>query len=128
MQWLSVAADVIGVLGGVFALLAWLQSRRVSKELEAERQRKDKRIRVVLSYRTKELELPVEMRRAEFTRAELLGRLGMIPMKAKGKRFTLTYLNSAEFLRQLNEISNGKNGTTFSIPCKKQEFDQFDIK
>lgn len=126
-QVISAFADIIGILGGVFALFAWLQSRQVSKDIEAEKQRKDKKIRVVLSYGANEVELPVEMRRGEFTRAEILGRLGMIPMKAKSSRFGLTYLNTPEFLRRVNEIADGDNATTLSIPCKKEEFDQFDL-
>ena len=93
-SWLTLGniADILGVLGGIAAFFAWLQSRKVSEELEAERQRKDKKIRVILSYGADELELPVEMRRGEFTRAEILGRIGMIPMKTAGKRFELTRL------------------------------------
>jgi hypothetical protein len=127
MQWLSLLADVIGILGGIFALFAWLQSREVSKQLAAERHRKDKKIRVVLSYGGDELELPVEIRRADFTRAEILGRLGMIPMKEKGQRFVLTHLNTPEFLRRINEIADGSEASTLSIPCTREEFKQFDL-
>ena len=127
MQWLSLASDIVGVLGGVFALFAWIQSRRVSKQLEAEQQRKDKKIRVVLSYGGDELELPVEMRRGEFTRAEVLGRIGMIPMKVAGKRFELKHLNTDEFLRRVNEITDGSEATALVIPCAKAEFEQFEI-
>ncbi len=59
--------------------------------------------------------------------AEILGRIGMIPVKDKGERFKLTHLNTREFLRRVNEIVEGDNDTTLSIPCAKDEFEQFDI-
>jgi hypothetical protein len=37
MQTISYIADVIGILGGFFALFAWLQTRRLWKELHRER-------------------------------------------------------------------------------------------
>jgi len=127
MQWVSWIADAIGILGGIFALFAWLQSRKVSSALEAEKQRKDKKVRIILSYSGDKLELPVELRRGEFTRAEILGRLGMIPMNEKGKRFELRYLNTPEFLRRINEISDGNQESVLTIPCSKEEFSQFSI-
>jgi len=60
--------------------------------------------------------------RAEITRAEILGRLGMILMKLRGCRF------SPEFLRRLNEIIQGSEDTVLTIPCTQQEFEQFDLK
>jgi hypothetical protein len=126
MQWLSLASDVIGVLGGIFALFAWLQSRRVSKELEAERQHKEKKVRIVLGYGAEKLELPMEMRRSEFSRAEILGRLGMLPTD-DGKRFSLSYLSTAEFLKSINEINIGESDDTLLIPCTQDEFRQFKV-
>jgi hypothetical protein len=126
MQWLSNAADVIGILGGIFAFFAWLQSRRVSKALEAERERKEKKIRVILCYDGEKLELPTEMRRSEFSRAELLGRLGMLPTE-NGKRFSLSYLNTAEFLKSINEINSGYGDDTMLIPCTYGEIRQFQV-
>lgn len=124
--WLSIGsiADILGILGAIAAFLAWIQSRKVSKELDKERQRKDKKIRVVLCHDDATLELPMEMRRAEFTRAELLGRLGMLPTE-NGKRFSLGYLNTAEFLNRLNEINMGNENDILLIPCTVEEFKQF---
>ena len=127
MDGLSVVADVISILGGIFAFFAWLQSRKVGRELEKERQRKDKKVRVVLSHGAKELELPVEIRRSELTRAEILGRLGMIPMKQKGDRFELKFLNTPEFLRRVSEIIGSESESTLTIPCSREEFSQFEI-
>lgn len=73
------------------------------------------------------LELPIELRRAELTRAEVLGRIGMIPMKSKGQRFTLNYLSTREFLIQINQILEGNGDSILTIPCSEIEFQQFDL-
>lgn len=64
----------------------------------------EQKITVILNHGAKKLELPVEMRRSEFSRAEILGRIGMIPTTEKGKRFSLKYTNTREFLQQINQI------------------------
>lgn len=122
MEWLSGTADSIGILGALFALLAWLQSRRVRQHLEREQQRQNRKVIVVLQHGGERLELPVELRRAEVTRAEILGRLGMI---RSGQRFDLAYLNNADFLRQINAIIDGSGDALVTIPCTKEEFEQF---
>jgi len=128
---LSFVADVIGVVGATFALLAWLQSRETNKRLEAEKQRKQQRVNVVLRNGAEHITLPVQMRREELSRAELLGRLGMIPVKdqlpTEQKRFSLPYLNTAEFFQQLNNAIEGDGEQSISISCTDMEFDQFDL-
>lgn len=77
-------------------------------------------------------ELPVDIRRTELTRSELLGRLGMVPVKKdeKGneqKRFSISYLNSKEFFERLSQLVLGTGSDALVIPCKKEEYEQFDI-
>lgn len=127
MEPLSLIADIIGVLGAVFALFAWLQARRVRQELEREKARQNHRVKIILQSNTHKIELPFELRRAETTRAEILGRIGMIPMKEKGKRFTLEYTNTRDFLRQVNEIIDADGATLLIISCTEAELDQFDM-
>lgn len=81
-----------------------------------------------MRYGADEIQLPVELRGAKTTRAEILGRLGMIPMKQSGSRFSVAFLNTPEFLRRLNEIIQGGEGTVLTIPCTQKEFEQFDLK
>lgn len=127
MDWLNNLGVAASVLGAVFALMAWLKARKVQKELETEKARQNKRITVTLQHGSQKLELPVELRRAELTRAEVLGRLGMIPMKIKGRRFSLGYLNRPEFLQQINQIIDGNRDAVLTIPCTGEEFEQFDL-
>jgi len=48
MQWLSQAADIIGILGAIFSLFAWLQTRNLRQELDKEKARQNKKVTVVL--------------------------------------------------------------------------------
>lgn len=63
-------------------------------------------------------------RRADFVRSEILGYLGMIPMKVKGQRYALDYLNAPEFSRRINETDGD---SVLTIPCREDEIAQFDI-
>lgn len=127
MQWLGWIADVIGILGALFALLAWLQGRRIQASLHQEQERQNRQVTVVLQHGAKKLELPVELRRAELTRAEVLGRLGMLPMKTKGTRFALGYVNTPEFFKAVSQVSAGSGDALLTIPCSADELAQFDL-
>lgn len=70
------------------------------------------------------LELPLHLRAGELSRAELLGRLGMLPMKEPGKRFAIRSLSGLDFLVKLDQA--GKTGL-IEIPCSKGEIEQFDL-
>ncbi|WP_119071505.1 hypothetical protein [Aggregatilinea lenta] len=127
MEWLGYFADVIGIFGAVFALFGWRQARQVRQELESEKNRQNKKVTVVLQCGADRLELPIELRRVELTRAEVLGRIGMLPMKVKGQRFSLDYVSTIEFARQISQIIEGEGDALLTIPCEKQELDQFDV-
>ncbi len=128
MDIVGYVASVLGILTAIFSFLSWMQGRRIAQTQEREKSRLNRYVTVKLQYGAKEIELPVELRRGEFTRAELLGRFGMIPMKEKGKRFSLGYLNKPEFLRQLNQVVATDGDALLTIPCDKEEFEQFDVK
>lgn len=127
MDLFNAFGTLVGILAALFSLLAWLKARRIQKDQQAEKARQSKSITVTLQYGGKKIELPVELRRAELTRAEVLGRLGMIPMKKTGARFSLSYLNKLEFQKQLNQIMDGNGDAVLTIPCTEEEFEQFDL-
>ena len=133
MEWLSIAADVIGVAGAVFALIGWLTTMQLKKQLAEEENRKNKKIKIMLKYGKKTFTLPATIRRAELTRAEVLGRLGMIPRRQtkpkteKQERFGIEYLNNEKFFEQMDELLKGKQNATLHIDCTKEEFNQFDF-
>lgn len=131
-SWVSIFSDIIGILGGVFAFLAWIQSSRLKKDADHEKQRQNARIKVILTHGNQKYELPVDLRRSELNRSELLGRLGMIPIKKDSnnyvqKRFAISYLNSIDFFERLEKIILGSGNDVLIIPCMQKEFEQFDI-
>lgn len=126
MNWLGYIADVIGIFGAIFALLGWLKAKELKKELEHEKIRQHKDIQVVLAHGAEKIELSVKLRRAELTRAEIQGRMGMIPMKKKGKRYSIAYLNTPDYLKQINQIIEGTDEGILTIACTEDEFKQFD--
>ena len=73
------------------------------------------------------------MTREELSRAEVMGRLGMIPIDDKKKiilqqpRYAIDHINTEEFLTKIDEIKNGKGDAVLEIECSKKEFDQFDF-
>ena len=128
MNIVGSVSDIAGFAGVFFALFAWLQARRTAKDLSRERDRLAKKIHIVLvfAHEGNERVLPVALRRGELTRAELLGRLGMMPMAEAGKRFSLRFLSTPEFLAKLEAAQEADGEFRFEIPCADaQEFNQF---
>lgn len=132
MDWsnLGIAADIIGVLGAFLGVWTWINTRRIRQDERREQERLNERVKLVLKVKGSDrlVQLPGEMRRAEVTRAEVLGWVGMLPMKEKGRRFEIAYMNSAAFLHQLNNVQTGNGDVTFVIDCEKGELDQFALE
>ncbi len=128
MKWLTTTSEIIGILGALFSLVAAINTCFLRKKLNREKQRQNQLIRVILNHGSQSIELPVKMRREELTRSEVLGFLGMIPMKGGGQpRFLLKYLNKPEFFRQIRDIKDGIGELILTIPCSEEEYNQFDI-
>ncbi len=68
--------------------------------------------------------LPLEMIREEFSRAEVLARIGMLPKIKKGDRFSIEYTGEQEFLRGINAVLAYET-TKLVIECAKEELEQF---
>lgn len=120
-------ANWLQIAGTIFALFAWLQSLAIKRSMTAEKQRQEQEISVTLKLEGSAYSrsLPVRMKRRELSRAELLGRLGMLPMAEAGKRFSLGYLSRPEFLEQINACLESRHPCVIVIPCSDQEFVQF---
>jgi hypothetical protein len=123
------AANFFGFFGGIFALLAWIQIKAGAKRAAAEAARLDERVRLVLQLvgQSRRLEVPLVLRRRNIARAELLGILGMVPMKEKGKRYSLTYFGTLEFLDAVDRLQMGTE-TELRVPCSQEEIEQFDLR
>lgn len=127
------AASAIDYVSGILALLAaissvaaWMQGIANRNALSKERERQNAAIGIKLvSEDGRSRLLDLEMIRAEVSRAEVLGRLGMLPMASKGQRFSIAWLSSKEFLQELARIRDGAGSDMIRIKVSASEFDQF---
>jgi len=119
---LGQVSDLAGAIGGIVAAIG------VLKMLAAQR-RALEHVRVVLRLEEQgggSVTLPLEMLRRDVSRAELLGRIGMLPMRQKGTRFAIRALASPAFMRAVNEVVEGKT-SILVIPATQEEVEQFDL-
>lgn len=128
---LSLLADVIGILIAIISLVTALKIRHVQKQ---EKEKLDQKIQIRLVHKNVKgivqsyLDLPVMMRREDMTRGEVLGWIGMLPMRIKGARFTIASLSTKEFLEKMNEIQAAYGDLLFEIDCTEKELMQFRVK
>lgn len=134
IKWFGFFGTLIGLLFGIlgtyFALNAWKESRQTKRFLEEEKERLNKKIKVILTDGKREHRLPV-LRRQDVTRSEIQGRLGAIPMKQKSNRYAIEYMSSSDFHKQIDLVSEGtkdSGNSTLTISCTDKEFDQFDLE
>jgi hypothetical protein len=128
---ISPIADAIGVITAVFALWGWANTVVLRRQIADAERRRLSAIRVVLKSPTRDVELPLAMVRADLSRAELLGRIGMIPLapafaQAQGGRFRLRALGRPEFLVTLAAVQRGERDELV-ISADEAEIDQFDL-
>ncbi len=75
-----------------------------------------------------EIELPAKIRRRDFTRAEVLGRIGMVPLKdPKENGFRIAYTNAPEFIENIHAIYESEGNAQLIITCTREELEQFDV-
>lgn len=116
-------SNLAGAVGGVVSAIGILFLLRDKRRMGQE-------VGVLLRLETAEgqtaIRLPLALKRRDVSRAELLGRLGMLPMKQKGARFALRHLSSPTFMAAVNEVVEGRRSTLI-VPCSQEEIDQFDL-
>jgi hypothetical protein len=128
---LDFIANIIEVATLLFAILAWIQSSRLNRRVREERMKMNKEVKIKLVNGDKSYIVPVPLKGSEVSRAEILGRLGMIPIKpekainVKSPRFSISYLSTDAFMNRLNEIDEITSDTTVEISCTDEEFQQF---
>ena len=118
---------VIILIITVISTLVTLVNIRI---LRTEQREANKRITLVLEVKDKDSSasytLPGAIRRKDFSRSEIMGRLGMIPLKEEGTRFFLGYVQkNPKFLQAIEEICELKEDAIMTIPCTQDEYDQF---
>lgn len=114
LQIIGLVADLIAILGIPFTvwrlgIVMW------------ERQRLNQKVMVKIV--NGENEYHLVMQRKDLTRAEVLGRIGMIQGE---KRFGIKHLNTLDFLRNIKNLyEGGKNHRVLMIPVTDDEYRQF---
>jgi hypothetical protein len=61
------------------------------------------------------------------TRAEVLGLVGMLPMKEKGARFSIKSLSLSDqrFSEELKRVQKSEGPEKFRVECTPEELEQF---
>ncbi len=128
-NWQGVVGTIAGIVGTIVSIFVLLKSRKIDKFLEEEKGRLAEQVKFELTDGKLVYKFPF-LRRQEVTRQEVQGRLGNIPMKVKGKRYSIHYTNLVDFYHQLDEIFKGSHETqksVLTIECTEEEFKQFDF-
>ncbi|MFH1235936.1 MAG: hypothetical protein V1685_03285 [Parcubacteria group bacterium] len=114
-------SNMAGAIGGIVAAIG------VAKMLASQRKQAGKvEVRLVLPGEDRSVVLPLELLRRDVSRAELLGRIGMLPMRNKGARFSIRAFSTSAFMRALNEVVEGQT-STLQIPATSEELEQFEL-
>ena len=125
-EWFWDILDKFGMATGFVSLL-------VSVSIRLYLWRKEKRdndliqVRLVLNNPDLIITLRNRIRRKNLTRAEVLGLLGMLPMKDGGKRFALSGLSEQAFLVRLEDAQVNHTVNDVLVPCTQAELQQFDL-
>jgi len=124
LGWLANLAELLGFV----VLLITLLSVHV---LRAEQREGNKKITLLLEVEgqpSRSYPVPGTIRRKDFSRAEIMGRLGMIPRKDKtASQFNLGYVRNPKFLADIERIYELKADVIMTIPCSSSEYEQFDF-
>lgn len=117
----STIADILGIGAVIASIFAGFQARKVNQRLDAEEKRLSQPITIILQYGDKLNQLPAPIQRRFLTRAELLGRIGMIRPE---KRFNLSSLNTETFFTDLDNAINGTDAMTLTIKLNDADYQQ----
>ncbi|HPE60797.1 MAG: CRISPR-associated protein Csx16 [Thiothrix sp.] len=116
---IGIAAALVAM---VFSILVWLHQKR--------RERCENALVTVKLYCAEygqSYVLPSPIRRKDLTRAEILGLLGMLPMRDNGQRYNLSGVSSQPFLAALENAQVDSRVGEVRVPCSMKELEQFDL-
>jgi hypothetical protein len=100
-------SSIISLIGTGFSVSIWCL-------LKIREKHNEQRIKIALRLPSETFKLPYEIERKYFTRSELQGLLGVLPLTLgeDGKRrlrYELSFLNSPEFFAKLKAVQDGRN-------------------
>lgn len=116
---IGIAASLVAML---FSILIWLNQKRREKQEYALLD-----ICLHCSETNQCIKLVGQIRRKNLTRAEVQGLLGILPMKEKGKRYDLPYLNQKAFFDALEDAQVNGELKELIIFCTDLDLEQFDL-
>ncbi|MES2023473.1 MAG: hypothetical protein V4439_02205 [Patescibacteria group bacterium] len=119
LEIIGYISDMAGAIGGIVSAIGIFT-------LLAQKRREEQNISVFFRVieEDRNILLPFELVRRDISRAEILGRMGMLPIQEKSGRFSIRGLLSSEFLKNLNEIREGKT-SVLHISITQKELEQF---
>lgn len=124
-------ADIIALITALITVFVayktWKNTQKLKTDIEKENKRMDVPIKIILYYGADSIELPIGIKRKDATRAEIMGRIGTIPMKKKQDRYKIEYFGTGSFITEIEEIYKDNSERDLKIPCNKEEFEQFDL-
>lgn len=127
-------ADVLTVVVSIISLLIWFFTFNIWRNTRKEKKLLNQEVKIYLQEKgtKRTIDIPGSIKKFEFVREEVLGRVGMVPMRPKKDekhpRFKIKYTYDEEFLRDLYFIKEDKAKVEFYIYCEGDELDQFDAK
>jgi hypothetical protein len=134
---ISIAANLISMSVFSFLIIENLVERQLNKQREQEKKIARQSIKIQLKNMENQesWDVPLELRRGEFSRAELQGRMGTIPLTAvmadgkerpKGARYEIKSTGTQSFYQKLNRVAAIESIDVIVIECSHDEFNQFD--
>ncbi len=133
MDWktLDNLSIILGILSTFFAFMAAIFSGWQRYSASQEKKRLNQEVFICLNNieKDKSIAIPFALRRREITRSEVLGLIGMLPMKRelKGSRYEISYLSTSMFREELSRVQDSISSDTLCIECTQSELEQFDM-
>lgn len=114
--------NIISIMGFVFALLAFRESREAHRFQE--NQKKIITINVVEQGNTTRVIWGFKTTREQFSRQEVQGLMGTIK---PDNRYKISSMQTAAFFERINQIKNTNGEQTLTIDCTSEEISQLKI-
>jgi len=123
----DIIGDISNILGITSAIISAITSVVIWRNLRKDKNFNEQRISIRLKFTQMVITLPFAIERKNLARSELLGLLGMLPMKRDGARYSLAFTNTREFFDLLKAAQDEKDVHSIEIQCTDKELEQFDV-
>ena len=119
---LEFVSNILGVVSVAVSTAVY-----VKMKLDERKSNQKVDIKLVLQDGSYEVSIPLPMLRKDISRAEVLGRLGMLPLVDKKQRFfSVAYMANPALIENIIDCQLGKSDV-ITIICTREEIEQFDF-